>query len=200
MTTKLELEVSDKAIRKLKALSALEGYTSPAQMASKAAVMFEAALDEEIRCHLGEAQAGLGPTPASPRRPYKVQEAPQFHAVSADGLSDGLGDEHDYDAEEPEAETDAFAMVPKIGGLSDREIEKDMEVEDPEHEAAAEPPGKANPEDDPEELFIHIAGVEVPTGDEEHEIDHRILKRKKRVNSRAKVTGLLEDAQISESF
>lgn len=203
MTTTLELEVSEKIVRKLKALSALEGYTSPAQMVKKASDILETALDAAISGHLGPQLAGMmmpveqGPAPS--RGHKKSFEREIEH--SYDGLSNELGDEADYDSEEPLPELDAFAMVPKSGGLSDEDIAHDMDVEDPEHEAAAEPPLKAGPNDDAEDLFVSLAGIPLRTEDpEEDEAAQWIARRKRRNTSKARVTGLLEDAQISESF
>lgn len=205
MTTTLELEVSEKIVRKLKALSALEGYKSPAQMVAKASEILESALDAAISGHLGPQMMGIpmqmpveqGPAPTRMRKPFEKELEHSY-----DGLSNELGDEADYDSEEPLPELDAFAMVPKSGGLSDEDIEHDMDVEDPEHEAAAEPPLKAGPNDDAEDLFVSLSGIPLRTEDpeEEDESGHWIARRKRRNTSKAKVTGLLEDAQISEIF
>jgi hypothetical protein len=194
----LEIKIEARVIRKLKALSALEGFTSPSQIEARASDLFESALDNAIRAHVDEpgksysSKAGVSYPEVDNRR------AAAAEAVF-DGLSDGLGDDHDYDSEEPEPETDAFAMVPKIGGLSDKEIEHDMDVEDPEHEAAAVPPLQPGPNDNAEDLFLALAGIPLQM-DGDDEIDHRILKRKRNLKTKAKVTGLLEDAQIRDAF
>lgn len=199
----LEIKIEARVIRKLKALSALEGFTSPSQIESRTSDLFEVALDNAIRSHVdGEeksysSKAGVNYPEVENRRAAAVKK-PIAEAVF-DGLSDGLGDDHDYDSEEPEPETDAFAMVPKTGGLSDKEIEHDMDVEDPEHEAAAVPPLQQGPNDNAEDLFLALAGIPLQIeGDDE--IDHRILNRKRKLKTKAKVTGLLEDAQIRDAF
>jgi hypothetical protein len=200
MATTLELEVPDTVIRKLKALSALEGFTTYTQMVDKAAHMFEEALVREIASHLNPTSEGVH-MPASRKEPEatKVRKKPFEEAhFSHDGLSDSLGDEVDYEAEEPAPETDAFAMVPKFGGLSDKELEQDMAVEDPAHEAKAEPPpGPVSMDSSAEDLFAAISGIPLTT-EEDEEIDHRILKRKKRVKHKATVSSF--DGHITESF
>lgn len=202
MTTTLELIIEDRVVRKLRALSALEGFSSPSQMISKASDIFECAIDDAIRAHINEPAKGYSDRLVDS---YPEQGSRQAKGAKAEegmgygGLSDSLGDDVDYDAAEPEAETDAFAMVPKSGGLSDKEIEHDMEVDDPEHEAAAESPIRPGPNDNAEDLFLALSGIPLSM-DEDTEIDHRILKRNKRVKLKAKVTGLLEDAQVSEIF
>lgn len=199
----LEIKIEARVIRKLKALSALEGFTSPSQIEARASDLFEVALDNAIRSHVDDEKksyssaAGVSYPEVDNRRAVAVKKAAA--EAGFDGLSDGLGDSHDYDSEEPEPETDAFAMVPKIGGLSDKEIEHDMDVEDPEHEAAAVPPLQQGPDDNAEDLFLALSGIPLQM-DDDHEIDHRILNRKRKTKLRAKVTGLLEDTQIRDAF
>lgn len=201
----LEIKIEARVIRKLKALSALEGFTSPAQIEARASDLFEVALDNAIRSHVDADQksycaaAGVSyPEVNNRRAAAETKHIPTGEEVF-DGLADGLGDEHDYDSEEPEPETDAFAMVPKTGGLSDKEIEHDMDVEDPEHEAAAVPPIQPNPGDNAEDLFLALSGIPLQM-DEDVEIDQRILNRKRKLKTKAKVTGLLDEAQIRDAF
>jgi len=201
----LEIKIEPRVIRKLKALSALEGFTSPAQIEARASDLFEVALDYAIRVHVDEpvkshsSRAGVEYPEVDNRRAATEKKHIPTGEEVFDGLSAGLGDEHDYDSEEPEPETDAFAMVPRVGGLSDKEIEHDMDVEDPEHEAAAVPPIQSNPGDNAEDLFLALSGIPLQM-DEDAEIDQRILNRKRKLKTKAKVTGLLEDAQIRDAF
>lgn len=194
----LEIKIDARVIRKLKALSALEGFTAPSQIETRASDLFESALDNAIRAHVDEPEKHYIPEVDNRRVAAEKKHIPTGEEVF-DGLSDGLGDDHDYDSEEPEPETDAFAMVPKVGGLSDKEIEHDMDVEDPEHEAAAVPPIQSNPGDNAEDLFLALSGIPLQM-DDDAEIDHRILNRKRKVKLKAKVTGLLEDSQIRDAF
>jgi len=201
----LEIKIDARVIRKLKALSALEGFTAPSQIETRASDLFESALDNAIRAHVDEPERSYAPRAGVeyPEVDNRRVAAEKKHIPTGeevfDGLSDGLGDDHDYDSEEPEPETDAFAMVPKVGGLSDKEIEHDMDVEDPEHEAAAVPPIQSNPGDNAEDLFLALSGIPLQM-DDDAEIDHRILNRKRKVKLKAKVTGLLEDSQIRDAF
>jgi len=194
----LEIKIDARVIRKLKALSALEGFTAPSQIEARASDLFEVALDNAIRVHVNEPEKAYTPEVDNRRAAAEKKYIPTGEEVF-DGLSDGLGDDHDYDSEEPEPETDAFAMVPKVGGLSDKEIEHDMDVEDPEHEAAAVPPIQPNPGDNAEDLFLALSGIPLQM-DDDAEIDHRILNRKRKLKTKAKVTGLLEDSQIRDAF
>lgn len=188
----LELRVSIKTVRMLRALAALKGCT-PAQIEQVATSLFEEAIAYAIKQELDL-------VPAVDNSQYRLREMrkpePPPQPAYDHSLSAGLGDEYAYEEEEPQPETDAFAMVPKQGGLSDEALERDLEVDDPEHEAKAEPPSDEVPYSDAEEMFRKIAGIPLPI-EEAYEVDHRILKRKKILNSKAKVTELLEDSQIS---
>lgn len=196
---KLDLSVSDKVIRKLKALSALEGCKNPVEMEQISTALFERALDNAIASHLGEIT--IDPTmsvvPATPKRTTgwkRAAKAPSY--FENDGLSDGLGDDMDYDAQEPEPETDAFAMVPKMGGLSDRDLERDMDVDDPGSEAKAEPPSPPSPVEDADKMFAQIAGIALDQTDPDDEIDHRIAKRKKKIKHKAIVTEIYGEPSL----
>jgi len=185
----LTINISERVVRKLRALSALEGFTSPGQIEGRASLLFEQSLDSGIRSHVGDipvADAG------SLRAVHHQSPVAPAYTVN-DGLSDELGDEVDYDAKEPEPETDAFAMVPKKGGLSDKDLDSDMDVEDPQHEAKAEPPSEQDPDDNADEVFIKVWSK--PETPEEPLIpadDNWGSKRKKKLKSKAKVTGLNE--------
>lgn len=200
MTTTLELIIEDRVVRKLKALSALEGFSSPTQMIAFASDIFETAIGRAIREHIEEPVKSYSDKLGVTYPAHNNRRPPAPVQGGYDSLSDGLGDDVDYEAEEPTPETNEYAMVPKSGGLSDKEIEQDLQVADPEHEAAAEPPIQPGPNDNAEELFAAISGIPLDMEDDDNEIDHRILKRKKRFKTKAKVTGLLEDAQIREEF
>lgn len=190
----LELKVSLRTVRMLRALAALKGST-PSQIEQLATSLFEEAISYAIKCEL-DLVPEVENIRYHRREMKKPEPQPQPQPVFDQGLSAGLGDEYAYEEEEPQPETDAFAMVPKQGGLSDEALERDLEVDDPEHEAKAEPPTDEIPYSDAEEMFRKIAGIPLPV-EEAEEIDHRILKRKKRLDSKAKVTELLGDSQIT---
>jgi hypothetical protein len=198
---KLTINISDRVIRKLKALSALEGYTSPNQMESLASAVFEGALDDSIRCHLHSSNvpARQVATVASPEGYYN-HAAEKSRYSDHDELSDGLGDTVEYDAKEPEPETDAYAMVPSKGGLSDKDLEQDMSVEDPQHEAKAEPPRRQRPDDNADDLFADIAFEGKPLSSDDDEIvDNWAPKRKKRVKHKAKVSMINDESHSSDA-
>lgn len=193
---KLTINISDRVIRKLKALSALEGYTSPNQMESLASTVFEGALDDSIRCHLHSSNV--------PARQVEAVPNPEVHDrhrySDHDEFSDGLGDTVEYDSKEPEPETDAYAMVPSKGGLSDKDLEQDMSVEDPQHEAKAEPPRRQRPDDNADDLFADIAFEGRPIASEDEEImDNWAPKRKKRVKHKAKVSMINDESHSSDA-
>jgi hypothetical protein len=192
----LELKVSERTIRKLKAYSALNGFTSPSQMELKAAELFDKALSEDIVNLVSGLDTYSGKSffannlPVTPLVHTRKKEPPVF---PEDGLSDGLGDDALYEEEEPSPETDEYAMVPKHGGLSDEDLEHEMDVDDPRVEAKEGPPANLPPSVNAEDMFSALAGIQLP---DDEEIDHRILKRKKRLVTKAKVSLIHDEPDV----
>lgn len=130
---------------------------------------------------------GLGTIPravtvSSIKSAKKRPPAPTYQDTT--GISDGLGDE-DLEPVEIPAEEDPSAFVPKKGGLTDEMIENDMQLNDPEHEAASEAVPMM-----PDQAEFTFANVIMG----EQEIDHRISKRKKGPSkSKGKATVLTEE-------
>jgi hypothetical protein len=190
----LELKVSERTIRKLKAYSVLNGFTSPSQVEAKAAELFDRALSEDIVNLVSGLDAYNGKRFAANNLPV----TPLVHknkspALPEDGLSDGLGDDVLYEEEEPSPETDEYAMVPKYGGLSDEDLEHEMDVDDPRIEAKEGPPANLPSSANAEDMFSTLAGIQLP---DDEEIDHRILKRKKRLVTKAKVSLINDEPDV----
>ena len=103
------------------------------------------------------------------------------------GITDGLGDDDDSEAEDVDASSDEGAFIPKKGGLTERDLEDDMSLTDPLHEAKVDAPhisrapGKAQP--DAESLFAELSGLPPPPV-----VDPRAAQRKKQLKSKAKVS------------
>jgi hypothetical protein len=108
--------------------------------------------------------------------------------VDHSGISNGLGD--DDLIEDDGGTDDAMAFVPEngAGGVSGEDIDRDMEVDDPQHEAKVEaPPVDARRNGEPERLFADMANMpEPPTASRP---DPRADRRRKPLKSRARVTG-----------
>lgn len=112
--------------------------------------------------------------------------APVSPLVDHSGISSGLGDE---DTSEEGATSDEMAFVPKNGGgVSGADVERDMEVDDPEHEAKVEAP-EVSPElnGHPERLFADMA--DMPEPPKVAKPDPRNERRRKPLKSKARVTG-----------
>lgn len=119
--------------------------------------------------------------------PQKTTQRARTIPVPSDlsGITDGLGD--DEDTEDFNASTDESAFIPKRGGVTERDLEEDMSLTDPEHEAKVDAPqitrspGKAQPA--AEDLFAELSGLPPPPV-----VDPRAAQRKKKLNSKAKVS------------
>jgi hypothetical protein len=186
----LDLNISDRMVRKLRALNILEGGHTPESIEALVVTMLEKTIDNQIKSHLGE-----------DAQPVQVKQRPAIHFGQNNresyqrmetedfGVSDGLGD---FDEGLPEPEHDEEAFVPKKGGLSDKQLDSDMDVDDPEHEAKAE--AAAYPPDvRAEDILADVVGIPFPTPSGPVETDARISKRKRTLKIRGKVSGATEE-------
>lgn len=139
------------------------------QLSEVLSEQLELVLKERIADKLG---LHTQPVPASTVRKKFAPPPPVHTFQDTTGISDGLGDE---EPEEPEGEKDPTALVPTYGGLTEEVLEKDMKVEDPEHEAKADAP-PAVPGEVAEETFASL--FQFDNSDPEY-VDDRIRKRKK---------------------
>lgn len=176
----LDLEISQALYNKLRALNILIGNTSGSSLESLVLDLMETSVSQKILeiLDLNTQQTGFDQRAPRIERAHK---SPYVHDEISE-LSDGLGDLEETD---PEPVENMFDLVSKRGGLSDKTLEEDMRVDDPEHEAKAEAPSEM-PYSQAEALFSHMTGIPLPVEDDD-EIDHRILKRKKKLNIKGKV-------------
>ena len=127
----ITIELSDKVARKLKALDALNGgITDAGEFFSS---VLEPLLDREIRAHLSEDHEPLVDRP---------RVAP--HGREELSIHDGLSHEEYTDDDDDGGDEDAPALTREM-------LEKDAEVEDPEHEALSA--------DDDDTTFSEFLGV-----------------------------------------
>jgi len=199
----LDLEIPDRLVRKIRALNILEGDRDPDQVEALLVSSLEDTVERRIRGHLGESPSPEEFVPPRNIARYNREESDRFskHAarsqekmrrdvaafkqMSTDesGMSDGLGD---FEEDMPEDESDEEAFVPKTGGVSDKDIDDDMTVDDPEHEAKAE--AAAYPGDiSPEQILSNVVGIPLPPP-EDVEVDPRIARKKRNVKLKGKVT------------
>lgn len=189
----LELDIPEKLIRKLKALTILEGET-PDSIEEIVMASLEHTVEERIRSHLSSTpdyverkQKIVRPAEASVRR-----AAVSRMETDDTGMSDGLGD---FDEYMPDAESDEETFVPKKGGVSNKDLDEDMDVEDPEHEAKAEA-AEFPPDTDPNEIFASMVGIPMPAPDG-LDTDARIARRKRKLKIKGRVSGVT-DANIND--
>lgn len=180
----VEIDISPRAVRMLKTLGYLTGKKSE-EITQEVGQLLEDTLVERIMSELqieGRSVKVVSNFNLPQNRP------PKSVTVNRDvtEISDGLGDE---DPAEPE-EIPPSEELSLSGGLSDRVLEEDMKVEDPEREAKVDAPtfgedilAQQSEEGGAETLFSEMAGIgESPWA----------LRRKKRpTQSKGKVTPLM---------
>lgn len=173
---KVEIDLSTQAISKIRALSTLSGGDGTA---------INALISRLVEDGLNRIGASiLGQQPNKAPVPHYTE--------TAESAIEGLGD-LDEDVEPP-----VVKKATAKGGITEADLDADMELEDPEGEAKVDSPTFRKPkaeqakfDEDPEETFSQLAlGVNFPDkAIEPGYIDHRIAKRKKVVAGRkAKVS------------
>lgn len=180
---KLELDLPEILVRKIKALTVMNGGSE--NLTDQLVSMFEKTVDEAIMSFID-----------TPRERISKIQGPEGGAVQRQdqqelSFADGLGEpqpadeEEDREEEVPPPVEDMYDLVPP-GGASDEFLENDMVVDDPEHEAKAEAEvvQEQSTVGPAEESFSRALGIDTP----EDYVDHRILKRKKKLEIRGKVT------------
>ena len=205
----ITIDIPDALIRKIKTLSSLVGGSS-GDFEPMLLEMIDSGVSQRILNELGMGDAVVAIPPVIMRMPSQPRiEQPHAspHAYGQTGrditgISDGLGDDDDHGDEDEQhaappppkkqrrprgaakaekAHKEAAKVAAKAGGLTEEALEKDMEIGDPDHEAKGEAPTFEDQmrESSGEELFAGVAGFSV---------DPRIAKRKKRLDSKAKVS------------
>lgn len=111
---------------------------------------------------------------------------------------DQTGERDSPDSEIIEGLQEMDSMIPPSGGLTESDLEKDMEIDDPEKEAKGEPTPSKGAENSggAEELFSSVLGL----GSDNPYMDDRVAKRQKKFKgSRGRVTpfnGREEEASL----
>jgi len=184
----IELNLPDMLVRKVKALSALVGATDIDDIIVD---LMDRSITDEIAGLLGITAIPVQAQPAPEPRPAPILKYKQ----EADELIDGLGDEDESD---PPPVGNMYDLVPKGASLSDKSLDEDMDVSDPEHEAKAEAPdyspssyGHAG------ELFSNMMGLPAFDTPEEYEVDPRVSRRKRKLNIKGRV---MPATSVQESF
>jgi len=184
----VELDLPESLIRKMKALNILQGNSANAGGFEQFIVsQIEESVTAAIMVALGN--------PALPSPIEPTARSNYYHDASE--IAEGLGD--DLDEESPDPVGNMFDLLPTKGGLTNEDLDHDMDVDDPEHEAKADAPAigiistqKA------EEIFSNVTGIPLPVEDD-GEIDPRIAKRKKKVKLRGRVVPATDES-LSEGY
>jgi len=123
------------------------------------------------------------PSPKRKSRPeLPKREEEDYETVS------GLGDEDEIPGEE-----DYEALVPPTGGLTEEDIENDMQIKDPEHEAISEGKGGWEGYENAEDAFSSKMEIAPHSQRRDPRIQRRLDHQKRLEKTRkAKVSSLLE--------
>lgn len=197
----VELDLPESVVRKIKALNALDSGHTAVSLQTRIVGLLEQTIDQAIAGYLGPAANFMvQPRPMEPRFPIQkvAAERPRYNNPIDDllpSLEDGLGD---LDETEIEPEENEEALVPKRGGLTEKALDKDMQVDDPEHEAKVDAPSVEMPYSKAEEAFAHISGIPIPVANT-GEIDSRIAGRKRRLNIRGRVVPMTDEYEGERS-
>lgn len=194
---KVEIELSDDLVKKFKALAILrpleggidaivnEGLEQWVNSQIIGAVMGAAAALDSMALPLQRPQAAPQPAQSPSRRRTQPQPSPQpnaFDAFDASGISEGLADQDD-DFEDQMRTSDPEAFISSQGGLTEEAMDRDMRVNDPEHEAKVDASmikekklTGSGTYQTPEQLFAEHSGLPTPPPVAE---DERARKRRK---------------------
>lgn len=164
------------AIQKLNAYAHLKGASKEdvaLEVSETLSDTLEKILTDRIADELGLSTTAPAVVQAKNRRGR--QQVAHQNFTDTTGISNGLGDD-DTEPEMPPAETSETALLPATGGLTDKDLEEDMQVDNPAQEAKGEASfgedmEKAN--GGGENLFAEVAGF-----DKEY-VDPRVAKRRK---------------------
>lgn len=183
----LELSLSEDLLRKMKALKILKGSSGDDMEPFLVSLLDRTVTNELIRILSGDATpAPVTVTRAEAARveaPKPREEVRSKYYSDATEISDGLGDYDDED-EMPSAPT----LPTSKGALTEGDLEKDMEVDDPEHEAKSEPPVRDATDKKSEDIFSQVYGVPVPEVSEGNSDGWSSRRRKQKPKLKARVT------------
>jgi hypothetical protein len=196
---KVEIEIDDGLLKKIKALSILKPVEGGVE--TMVAVGLENWVDAQIVEHItgkpsplvAQLRTAAPPGDRQARRRLAAQEQlPNEHdAFDASGISSGLSD--DEDEYEDEARTrDPEAFIRPEGGLTEEAMDRDMRVSDPEHEAKVDASVIREKKYDgsdsyrtPEEMFAEHSGLPTPPAVSE---DSRAQRRRKKQSGKGRAS------------
>lgn len=210
----LELDVSDNLVKKIRALNQLVGgdpRSLPTYIVSLLDKTVSAAIIEMV-----ESPLNVEPPAAAriirrkplvtPRQQQSYDPAPHYEPDDMSGISAGLGDDEPEDDEADESqklrpEEDPARSTVK-GGITEDDLDKDMEVADPEHEAKMDAPKLNNSGKSPEEEFLDLTDIRRPkpivgATPIDDQPGRKGLRSRRFNKGKAKVT---EATEISETF
>lgn len=182
----ITIDLPDQTIRKIKALGVLCGTGLDIE-----SLLLEF-VDQSVSSAIMEKIGAANPDSAEVVAPIAIMpKATRTHYAAAQrdasGITDGLGDDDDSDVDK-NSSSDESMFIPKRGGVRESDLEEDMSVTDPEHEAKVDAPvivrapGNAQPA--AEDLFSQLAGLPTPP----QVPDPRAAQRKKLLKSKARVS------------
>jgi len=178
---RIELDISERLVRKIRALNMLLGGQS---------TNFEELLSALLERSVSEAIAGELGLFDAPEQAAPLEAPPSLREDDVTGISDGLGDEEEEEDPAPPAPVRSMTdVIPRRGGLTDKVLDDDMTISDPEHEAKADAASFVEEffSDTAENLFADLAGLPAPE-----------TKRRRQLKLRGRVTPFngLEESQI----
>ena len=185
----VELDIPPGLLKKIKALNILsDGDTGSTEQ------YLVNLLDKTVSHEIASA-VGVGPAASAPAAVVHQAVPAVRPDMDVTEISDGLGDDFNYDDEELEnsipGETDPEALIPKpraghlrSGAVTDDMLEHDTDVEDPDHEAATEAPSTFADEVNAENAFANAAGLPSPAVMEELP---QVTRRNKQRRGKARV-------------
>jgi hypothetical protein len=179
-TIPVEIPLSIQAIRLLKAYATLSGKEAT-EVSAELGVAASAIFEEKLRAMVaGE----IGMDLAAPVRATtkKLRPQPSFDEEIAD-----LGDADIEDPQDIAPSEQVFS-----GGLTDKDLDDDMRVEDPLHEAKGEPLA-VGPDVSADDIMAGALGFETS-----EYVDERILKRKKRFGKGKGIVKPLSEGVLAE--
>lgn len=139
----LTLNIPDSLVKKIKALSALEGG-SAGGLEKKVVEQLDVTISNKImELVSGESNKEHHPTvTANFRGSPKLVRAESTNSdiylnndYAPESVAAGLGDTDDEEEDIGKRIDDTYGMVPETGGLTDEELDRDMFIEDPTTEA-----------------------------------------------------------------
>ena len=175
-TIPVEIPLTLQAIRLLKAYATLSGKPLE-EVSGELGVAVSSIFEGKLKGMIADSIGVHTPTEVS--MPKKLRPQRSYNDVVDEDLA-YLGD-----AEDPEEIPPSTPVFSK-GGLTDEDLDNDMRVDDPLHEAKAEPLA-VDPNVSADDILANAIGAN------DTYVDERILKRKKRFSSsKGKVKPLSE--------